>query len=180
MLGGKEETQDVSHHRRRTGAAPGRPTHTRRTPRLTDVHARNVRAPASSGATYGHQSGPFPLLRCRQGAGVRGSCRVGHECAIRQGKHTLRHHQAWLGHAAQIRVEHGRPVSLNWSDDEVPLVAGALGKRKRIHVATYSSRGVSLHTGRPGEPTIAVPIPPVPIPPVPIPPVPIPPVPIPP
>ena len=56
-------------------------------------------------------------------------------------------------------MEPGRPVSLNWSDDQVPPVAGAVGKRRRIHGATYSSRGVSLHTGRSGEPTTAVPIP---------------------
>src|SRR5215210_3409109 len=126
ILGGKDVTQGVSHHPSRAGAAPGRPTDTRRTPRLTDVHARNVRAPGSGGATYGHQSGPFALLRCRQGAGVRGSCRVGHECAIRQGKHALRHHPAWLGHAARIQLEPGRPVSLDWSDYEVPPVCGAL------------------------------------------------------
>jgi hypothetical protein len=53
--------------------------------------------------------------------------------------------RALLRAAQHIHAEHhgsqepGRPVSLNWSDDEVPPVAGAVGKRRRIHVPTYSS-----------------------------------------
>ena len=41
----------------------------------------------------------------------------------------------------------------------MPPVAGAVGKRKRIHVATYSNRGLGLHARRPGESTTAVPLP---------------------
>src|SRR5215212_4813107 len=106
----EEAEHDESPHPRHASAAPGCPRDPRRTPRITDVHARNPPALGRGGTPHRPQPEPSTLLRRYQGTGIRGRHRVGRECAIRQRRQALRHHRAGPEDAGGTRLEVWFPV----------------------------------------------------------------------